>query len=224
VHRASTNRGTASYPAKPHRARRAEQPPGSDGRACDRSAARAGECGAAGHRRVRHQHRPREDRAVQCRAAGNARINGLFYDPVWAPTARIRLSTAIRVGLSAQGFPFPAPAGVVDYAASIRVDQGSEFISRDLDLWTYTRGVVLDFSRPGKPTDNAFIESFNGKFRAECLNQHWFMSLDDAVQKCEAWRRDYNEVRPHSAIGNRPPISLLNRSAAHGLPLPVGAG
>jgi putative transposase len=100
----------------------------------------------------------------------------------------------------------------------IRVDQGTEFVSKDLDLWAYTRGVVLDFSRPGKPTDNAFIESFNGKFRAECLNAHWFMSLDDAREKCEAWRRDYNEVRPHSAIGNKPPIALIGRSAAHGPP------
>jgi putative transposase len=62
----------------------------------------------------------------------------------------------------------------------IRVDQGSEFVSRELDLWAYQRGVTLDFSRPGKPTDNAFIESLNGTFRAECLNAHWFMSLDDA--------------------------------------------
>ena len=79
------------------------------------------------------------------------------------------------------------------FPAVIRVDQGSEFVSRDLDLWAYQRGVTLDFSRPGKPTDNAFIESFNGKFRAECLNAHWFMSLDDARRKCEAWRRHYNE-------------------------------
>lgn len=112
----------------------------------------------------------------------------------------------------------------VGYSASIRVAQGSEFISCDLDLWAYTRVVTLDFSRPGKPTDNAFIESFNGKFRAECLNQHWFISLDEAVRKCEAWRRDYNEVRPHSAIGNKTPISLVNRSAAHGPPLPAVAG
>ena len=74
--------------------------------------------------------------------------------------------------------------------------------------------VVLDFSRPGKPTDNSFIESFNGKFRAECLNAHWFLTLDDARQKMEHWRRDYNEVRPHSAIGNKPPISLMNGSGA----------
>lgn len=108
--------------------------------------------------------------------------------------------------------------------AGIRIDKGSEFISRDLDLWTCTRSVTLDFSRPGKPTDNAFIESFNGQLRAECLNQHWSMSLDDAVRKCEAWRKDCNEVRPHSAIGNKTPISLVNRSAALGPPLPANAG
>lgn len=99
------------------------------------------------------------------------------------------------------------------YPKSIRVDQGSEFISRDLDLWAYQNDVVLDFSRPGKPTDNAFIESFNGKFRAECLNAHWFVTLDDARQKVEEWRRDYNEVRPHSAIGYNTPISLINPTA-----------
>lgn len=101
---------------------------------------------------------------------------------------------------------------------TIRVDQGTEFVSRDLDLWAYQRGVVLDFSRPGKPTDNGFIESLNGKFRAECLNTHWFMSLEDARRKMEDWRRHYNEERPHSAIGYKPPITLLNRSAAHGPP------
>ncbi|QYA10292.1 transposase family protein (plasmid) [Agrobacterium larrymoorei] len=82
----------------------------------------------------------------------------------------------------------------VGYPATIRVDNGSEFISRDLDLWAYHRGVVLDFSRPGKPTDNSYIESFNGKFRAGCLNSHWFVSLDDARAKMGDWRRDYNPV------------------------------
>jgi putative transposase len=110
------------------------------------------------------------------------------------------------------------------YPAVIRVDQGSEFVSRDLDLWAYTNGVTLDFSRPGKPTDNAFIESFNGKLRAECLNAHWFLSLDDAVRKCEDWRVDYNEVRPHSAIGNKVPISLTNRFVAPGTPQLIEAG
>lgn len=106
----------------------------------------------------------------------------------------------------------------VGYPKVIRVDNGSEFVSRDLDLWAYANNVTLDFSRPGKPTDNAYIESFNGKFRAKCLNQHWFLTLDDARQKMEDWRRDYNEVRPHSAIGNKPPIALMNGSGASGPP------
>jgi len=82
---------------------------------------------------------------------------------------------------------------VSGYPKSIRVDQGPEFISKDLDMWAYARGVELDFSRPGKPTDNAFIESLNGKFRTECLNAHWFLSLADARRKCELWRRDLYE-------------------------------
>jgi putative transposase len=102
----------------------------------------------------------------------------------------------------------------VGYPKTIRVDQGSEFISRDLDLWAYANGVTLDFSRPGKPTDNAFIEAFNGRFRAECLNAHWFLTLADAQEKLEAWRSYYNEVRPHGAIGNRSPISLQNPDGA----------
>jgi putative transposase len=104
--------------------------------------------------------------------------------------------------------------GIVGYPRTIRVDQGSEFVSRDLDLWAYTKGVILDFSRPGKPTDNAFIEAFNSKFRAECLNAHWFLTLDDARSKMENWRRYYNEERPHSAIGHLPPILLQNLDGA----------
>ena len=102
----------------------------------------------------------------------------------------------------------------VGLPATIRVDQGTEFVSRDLDLWAYQRGVTLDFSRPGKPTDNAFIEAFNGRFRAECLNAHWFMSLADARKILEDWRRYYNEERPHGAIGQKPPITLLNHDGA----------
>ena len=101
----------------------------------------------------------------------------------------------------------------IGYPKTIRLDNGPEFISKDLDLWAFMKGVTLDFSRPGKPTDNAFIESLNGKFRAECLNVNWFLSLDEARRKCEAWRRDYNEVRPHSAIGNKVPMEL-HRAAA----------
>jgi len=104
------------------------------------------------------------------------------------------------------------------YPKTIRVDQGSEFISRDMDLWAYAKGVTLDFSRPGKPTDNAFIEAFNGRFRAECLNAHWFLTLDDARSKMEDWRRYYNEVRPHGALGNKRPITLLNYEGAPSSP------
>lgn len=94
------------------------------------------------------------------------------------------------------------------YPKTIRVDNGSEFISRDLDLWAYANDVTLDFSRPGKPTDNGFIEAFNSKLRSECLNVHWFMSLADAREKLEDWRRHYKEDRPHSAIGYKVPFAL----------------
>jgi len=94
----------------------------------------------------------------------------------------------------------------------IRVDNGPEFVSRVLDHWAYRHGVTLDFSRPGKPTDNAYIESFNGRFRDECLNTHWFLSLDDARAKIEAWRRDYNEGRPHTALGYRTPAEFALRA------------
>jgi putative transposase len=108
--------------------------------------------------------------------------------------------------------------GEVGTPKTIRVDQGSEFVSRDLDLWAYQHGVELDFSRPSKPTDNAFIEAFNGKFRAECLNTHWFLSLADAREKLEAWRRYYNEDRLHGAIGYKVPIALMNPDGAAGQP------
>ena len=76
---------------------------------------------------------------------------------------------------------------------TIKVDNGSEFISRVVDAWAHRHGVKLEFSRPGKPTDNAFVESFNGRLRQECLNQNWFLSLDGARQTIESWRRDYND-------------------------------
>lgn len=87
----------------------------------------------------------------------------------------------------------------------IQTDNGSEFISKSLDRWAYDNGVIMDFSRPGKPTDNPFIESFNGSFRDECLNVHWFLSLEDAREKIEKWRWDYNNERPHSALEDQPP-------------------
>lgn len=88
---------------------------------------------------------------------------------------------------------------------TIRVDNGPEFISKILDQWAYLNGVDLDFSRPGKPTDNAFIEAFNGRFREECLNENWFLSLEDAREKVEAWRQEYNTHRPHGALDNLSP-------------------
>jgi putative transposase len=88
---------------------------------------------------------------------------------------------------------------------AIRLDNGPEFTSKALDQWAYWNKVELAFSRPGKPTDNAFIESFNGKLRTECLNENWFLSLHDARNRLKAWQRDYNESRPHSALGNLAP-------------------
>lgn len=83
---------------------------------------------------------------------------------------------------------------------TIRVDNGPEFISKALDRWAYENGVTLAFSRPGKPTDNAFVESFNGCLRDECLNAHGFLSLADARAKIEPWRRQYNESCPHTSL------------------------
>jgi len=85
--------------------------------------------------------------------------------------------------------------------AVIQVDNGTEFASRALDAWAYREDVRLDFSRPGKPTDNAHIESFNARLRAECLNAHVFESLEDAEETLTSWRSDYNAERPHSALG-----------------------
>lgn len=93
----------------------------------------------------------------------------------------------------------------------IRVDNGCEFISKALDKWTYENNVVLDFSRPQKPTGNPFIESFNGSFWDECLNSHWFLALEDAREKIENWRTDYNEYRPHSSLDNLTPMEYHHR-------------
>lgn len=90
----------------------------------------------------------------------------------------------------------------------IQVDNGSEFISKDFDKWAYENSVTLDYSRPGRPTDNPFIESFNGSLRDECLNTNWFLSLQDARYKIELWRRDYNEFRPHSSLQGLTPDQI----------------
>ena len=123
-----------------------------------------------------------------------------------------RESLAIEVGF---GFTGQRVARVLDrvmvrcgYPKTIRVDNGPEFTSKVLDQWAYLNGVELDFIRPGKPTDNAYIEAFNSLVRMECLNQHWFFSIEDAKQKLEAWRNEYNQIRPHGSLGNLTPLEF----------------
>jgi len=90
-------------------------------------------------------------------------------------------------------------------------DNGSEFTSRAFDARAYARGVRIDDIQPGKPMQNGFIESFNGTFRDECLNLHWFLSIKDARRTIEAWRRDYNHVRPHSSLGGLTPVEFAEK-------------
>ena len=92
-------------------------------------------------------------------------------------------------------------------------DTGSEFTSQAMDLWAHQNHVRIDFSRRGKHTDNAFIESFNGTFRSECLSAHWFSSIPEARQLIENWRREYNESRPHRALAERTPSEFAQQIA-----------
>jgi putative transposase len=92
---------------------------------------------------------------------------------------------------------------------SITVDHGTEFTSKALDQWAWENGVQLDFTRPGKPTDNGLCESFNGRLRDECLNVNEFASLDEARQRIEMWRIDYNDHRPHSSLGHLTPSEFI---------------
>lgn len=115
------------------------------------------------------------------------------------PSARV-VRVLERVGAE-RGFP-----------ERIRVDNGPEFASKVLDAWAYEREVQLTFIQPGKPMQNGHVESFNGKFRDECLSQHWFLDLDDARAIIEAWRQDYNLVRPHSALANLSPATFAQRA------------
>ncbi len=92
---------------------------------------------------------------------------------------------------------------------TIVMDNGPEFRSCALDAWAYLRGVGLHFIQPGKPVENAYVESFNGRFRDECLSENWFLNLNDAKEKIEAHRIDYNEVRPHSSLDNKTPREFI---------------
>lgn len=133
-----------------------------------------------------------------------------------------RESLAIRAGINIKGVDVVEILDALlkqrGTPKSIRVDNGTEFTSIILDQWAYWNKVVLDFSRPGKPTDNAFIESFNSRFRQEFLNEHWFLSVSDAQERAETWRLDYNCERPHSSLGNISPKEFVRRRK---LPSPV---
>jgi putative transposase len=96
--------------------------------------------------------------------------------------------------------------------STIRCDNGPEFAGRVLDQWAFLNHVELDFSRPATPTDNAYIESFNARLRQELLNASWFLSLADARERMEAWRKEYNEERPHTALKNLTPKEYLEQA------------
>jgi putative transposase len=120
-----------------------------------------------------------------------------------------RESPAIEVGSSIPGKRVVEVLERLAFTAAlpeiITVDNGPEFTGRALDEWAHRKGVKLDYIRPGKPVENAYIESFNGRLRQECLDEHWFTSIEDAKIKIESWRIDYNEQRPHSSLGNETP-------------------
>ena len=93
----------------------------------------------------------------------------------------------------------------------IQVDNGTEFTSNHFDAWAYMLDIKIDFIRPGRPVENCYIESFNGSVRDELLNMNWFEDLDDARHRAQAWRRDYNDVRPHSSLGDEPPSAFASQ-------------
>jgi putative transposase len=172
---------------------------------------------------VRRRNRKRVARDGRGQAAAPARPNqqwGVdFISDALAWGRRIRLFTvvdvftrevlAIEVDTSLPGGRvvqvlerLVADRGTPD---EIVLDNGPELAGKVVDQWAYERGVALRFIEPGKPIQNAFVESFQGRLRDECLDRHWFVSLADARHTVEAWRQDYNRVRPHSALGYRPP-------------------
>lgn len=135
---------------------------------------------------------------------------------------------SIQVGQSLKGTDVVQALEYLKYEKGLvpqrmQTDNGSEFISKEVDRWAYENKVTMDYSRPGKPTDNPFVESFNGSFRDECLNAHWFLSLEDAKEKIETWRIEYNEFRPHSSLGNLTPaafIEMTKRNTCYDQTLP----
>jgi len=109
------------------------------------------------------------------------------------------------------------------YPAAVRTDNGPEFTCRAFIAWTQAHGVRHILIQPGRPMQNGYIESFNGKFRDECLNEHWFQTLPQARSEIAIWRQDYNEVRPHSSLGRIPPAAFAQRHRTKNLPPPASS-
>ena len=158
----------------------------------------------------------------------NARWSMDFMSDAFADSRRFRVFNviddfsreclAIEVGTSLPGV---VVTRVLDRIAAIRgyptvivTDNGPEFRGREMDAWAFQHKIRLHFIDPGKPMQNGFVESFNDKFRYECLNAHYFLGLDDARRRVESWRREYNERRPHRSIGRIPPAVFAQRAAA----------
>jgi putative transposase len=152
-------------------------------------------------------------------------VNGQRFRALTVVDIFTRESLAIEVGQSLRGEHVVNVLNrlTAQRSAPIRLlcDNGSEFCSQIVDLWAYQHQVRIDFSRPGTPTDNAHVESFNATLRRECLNAHWFESLRDAQERIEAWRREYNESRPHRALQDRTPEEFAKRVAENHLSEPI---
>jgi len=174
--------------------------------------------------RRRRSQRPRFER--QPLGTVNERWSMDFVSDTLSSGRRFRCLTVVdefsREGLAVHpAYSLPS-TGVIQVLERLReerglpnvlvVDNGPEFTSRAFDAWAYSRGVTIEFIRPGKPVDNCFVERFNGTLRDECLNQHWFLSLDDARQSIGQWREDYNSLRPHSSLGRMTPTEFGEES------------
>jgi putative transposase len=143
----------------------------------------------------------------------DAQANGKRFRVLTIVDDYTRISPGVLVNPS---IPATSVTGFIDqvallhgYPDRIRVDNGPEFTSRTFQQWAERRNINIEYIRPGKPTDNAFIESFNGKFRDECLNEHWFLTLRHAQEIIETWRLSYNSDRPHSALHFLTPYEFL---------------
>ncbi|WP_225906041.1 IS3 family transposase [Salmonella enterica] len=166
---------------------------------------------------ARRQQRPALTHIDQCWSmdfVSDSLFNGRRFRALTVVDNFSRECLAIHAGKSLKGedvVSIMEALRVLDKRLPVRIqtDNDSEFIPKSLDKWAYEHGVTMDFSRPGKPTDNPFIESFNGSLRDECLNIHWFLSLEDAQEKLDNWRREYNHERTHSSLNDMTPAEFI---------------